>query len=199
MGDSARLAAPRIEEVRRTVTPERWQEVKNVLARALERAPGERDAYLDQACAGDVALRKEVESLLTQQSAAESFLEAPAIEVATKGMAIDQSPSSLVGQQLGSYKIVSLLGAGGMGEVYQAHDTKLGRDVAIKVLPAEFVHDADRLSRFQREARMLASLSHPNIATIHGLEQSDGTHYLVMELVPGKTLAERLTSGALGI
>ena len=83
-----------------------------------------------------------------------------------------------------------------MGEVYQAHDTKLGRDVAIKVLPEAFAHDPDRLSRFQREAKMLAALNHPNIATIHGLEQSGGTSYLVMELVAGETLAERVKAGA---
>src|SRR6202165_79567 len=98
----------------------------------------------------------------------------------------------LPGRRLGPYEILSAIGAGGMGEVYQAHDTKLGRDVAIKVLPEAFAHDADRLSRFQREAKMLASLNHPNIATIHGLEHSDGTHYLVMELVPGDTLQQRV-------
>src|SRR6202521_4007643 len=103
------------------------------------------------------------------------------------------------GTKFGSYEMVALIGAGGMGEVYQAHDTKLGRDVAIKVLPEAFAHDAERLSRFQREAKMLASLNHPNIATIHGLEQSGGTSYLVMELVPGETLAERVKAGALGI
>src|SRR5580692_5762940 len=96
------------------------------------------------------------------------------------------------GTKLGSYEITGALGAGGMGEVYQAHDTKLGRDVAIKILPEAFAHDAERLSRFQREAKMLASLNHPNIATIHGLEQSNGTSYLVMELVSGETLAERI-------
>src|SRR6202049_4898753 len=96
------------------------------------------------------------------------------------------------GTKLGSYEVLSQIGAGGMGEVYQAHDAKLGRDVAIKVLPEAFAHDADRLSRFQREAKMLASLNHPNIATIHGLEQSGGTSYLVMELVSGETLAERV-------
>jgi Tol biopolymer transport system component len=96
------------------------------------------------------------------------------------------------GTKLGPYEIVSLVGAGGMGEVYQAHDTKLGRDVAIKVLPEVFAHDPDRLSRFQREAKMLAALNHPNIATIYGLEQSGGTSYLVMELVSGETLAERV-------
>jgi len=94
--------------------------------------------------------------------------------------------------KLGSYEIVAQIGAGGMGEVYQAHDTKLGRDVAIKVLPEAFAYDPERLARFQREAKMLAALNHPNIATIHGLEQSGGTSYLVMELVSGETLAERI-------
>jgi TolB-like protein len=106
---------------------------------------------------------------------------------------------SLKGRQLGSYKIVSLLGSGGMGEVYQAHDTKLARDVAIKVLPAAFVNDAGRLARFQREARMLAALNHPNIATIHGLEQSDGVHYLVMELVEGRSLDRFIPEGGLPV
>ena len=96
------------------------------------------------------------------------------------------------GTRLGSYELVAQIGAGGMGEVYQAHDTKLGRDVAIKVLPEAFAHDPERLSRFQREAKMLASLNHPNIATIHGLEQANGTSYLVMELVSGETLADRV-------
>src|ERR1700694_2176685 len=103
------------------------------------------------------------------------------------------------GTRLGSYEVVGAIRAGGMGEVYRAHDTKLGRDVAIKVLPEAFAHDADRLSRFQREAKMLASLNHPSIATIHGLEQSGDTSYLVMELVPGETLAERVKAGPLGI
>jgi serine/threonine protein kinase len=96
------------------------------------------------------------------------------------------------GTKLGSYEIRSAIGAGGMGEVYQAHDTKLGRDVAIKVLPEAFAHDPERLARFQREAKMLASLNHPNIATIYGLEQFGDTHYLVIELVPGDTLQQRV-------
>jgi hypothetical protein len=103
------------------------------------------------------------------------------------------------GTKLGSYEVLSQIGAGGMGEVYQAHDTKLGRDVAIKVLPEAFAHDPKRLSRFQREAKMLASLNHPNIATIFGLEQSGDTSCLVMELVSGETLAERVKEGLLAI
>ena len=96
------------------------------------------------------------------------------------------------GTRLGSYELIAQIGGGGMGEVYKAHDTKLGRDVAIKILPEAFAHDAERLARFQREAKMLAALNHPNIATIHGLEQSNSTHYLVMELVLGETLADRI-------
>ena len=96
------------------------------------------------------------------------------------------------GTKLGTYSVLSQIGAGGMGEAYQAHDIKLGRDVAIKVLPEAFAHDPERLARFQREAKMLAQLNHTNIATIYGLEHSDGTHYLVMELVPGDTLQQRV-------
>jgi len=96
------------------------------------------------------------------------------------------------GTKLGSYEITGAIGAGGIGEVYQAHDTKLARDVAIKVLPEAFAHDPERLSRFQREAKMLASLNHPNIATVYGFEHSNSTHYLVMELVSGETLADRI-------
>src|SRR6202047_4705089 len=103
------------------------------------------------------------------------------------------------GTRLGSYEVVSQIGAGGMGEVYRARDSKLGRDVAIKVLPANFVNDPERLSRFQREARMLAALNHANIATIYGLEQCDGVTCLVMELVSGETLAERVRSAPLGV
>jgi eukaryotic-like serine/threonine-protein kinase len=103
------------------------------------------------------------------------------------------------GTLLGPYEILSAIGAGGMGEVYEARDNKLRRNVAIKVLPEAFAHDHDRLARFQREARMLAALNHPNIATIYGLEQSDDVHYLVMELVSGNTLAERLRRGPLAI
>ena len=100
--------------------------------------------------------------------------------------------SLTTGTHLGSYEVVAQIGAGGMGEVYKAHDTKLGRDVAIKILPEAFAHDAERLARFQREAKMLAALNHPNIATIYGLEQSNSTHFLIMELVSGETLAERI-------
>src|SRR5215831_16643259 len=104
-----------------------------------------------------------------------------------------------IGQQLGSYEITLLLGIGGMGEVYRARDIKLKRDVAIKTLPEEFSRDEDRVSRFQREAELLASLNHPHIAAIHSLEQANGSRFLVLELVEGQTLAERMQRGALPI
>ena len=105
----------------------------------------------------------------------------------------------MIGKMLTHYEITSLIGRGGMGEVYLAKDRRLGRDVAIKVLPVEFAQDADRVSRFQREAKLLAILNHPNIASIHGLEESDGTSFLVMELVEGETLAERLKRGPIPV
>ena len=101
----------------------------------------------------------------------------------------------MIGKTLGHYKILEQLGKGGMGEVYRAKDQKLGRDVAIKVLPEEFAQDTDRIARFQREAKLLASLNHPNIAAIHGLEESEGTHFLVLELIEGDTLADRIKNG----
>jgi Tol biopolymer transport system component len=172
------------------MTPERWREIQEKFAAALELQPAERATYLHTACA-DASLRHEVELMIAAHERGDSgFLEPP---VAGNNQPLE------TGAKLGLYTIVAKLGSGGMGEVYQAHDTKLGRDVAIKVLPPAFVHDPDRLSRFQREARMLASLNHPNIATIHGLEQSGGVDFLVMELIPGQTLAQRLSAGSLTV
>ena len=104
--------------------------------------------------------------------------------------------SLIAGSRLGQYEIVTLLGSGGMGDVYRAHDTKLGRDVALKILPESVVHDPDRVARFRREAQVLASLNHPHIAAIYGLEEANGSQFLVLELVEGETLAEKLASGS---
>ena len=114
-------------------------------------------------------------------------------------MVSDPAAAVLAGRRLGVYHLQERIGAGGMGEVYRARDTRLGRDVAIKVLPAAFTADAERLARFEREARVLAALNHPNIATIHGVEESDGVHALVMELVEGPTLADRIAQGPIAV
>src|ERR671934_2665178 len=103
------------------------------------------------------------------------------------------------GSRLGPYEIIAAIGAGGMGEVYRAHDTKLGRNVALKILPESFVHDPDRVVRFRREAQVLASLNHPHIAAIYGLDEANGSQFLVLELVEGGTLADRLKAGPLPI
>lgn len=105
----------------------------------------------------------------------------------------------MIGQTLSHYRIIEKIGAGGMGEVYRARDTKLGRDVAIKVLPEEFAQDKERLDRFEREARLLAQLNHANIATLHGLEEHGGQQFLVMELVEGETLAQRIEGAPLPV
>ena len=165
---------------------------------ALDRDVRERAAFVAAACGDDEALRREVEALLAHAQTAERFLEAPIGEVAAHVLA-DEHGASLVGRQIGSHKILSLLGAGGMGEVYRARDTKLGRDVAIKVVADAFLSDPERLARFEREARVLATLNHPHIGAIYGLEEADGVRGLVLELVEGATLAERLASGPLPI
>jgi eukaryotic-like serine/threonine-protein kinase len=191
LGDGASVAAARDERGGRKVTPERWQEIKPILAGALERPPGDRSAYLKEACA-DSDMRREVDSLLAANGDGDDdgFL-APITRTPWKELSS--------GSKIGAYEIVSRIGAGGMGEVYQARDSALGRSVAIKVLPPDFAADSERLLRFQQEARILASLNHPNIATIYGLEQSDGKPYLVMEFIPGESLAHRLEGGALSL
>src|SRR5262245_52094090 len=133
------------------MTPERWKQIDQLLDSALQQEAGQRAAFLKKACAGDEELRREVESLLAHKEQGGSFIETPAIEAAAKGVAPGQ-PQSLVGRQIGAYKIKSLLGAGGMGEVYRAKDSRLGREVAVKVLPSAFSVDGDRLRRFEQEA-----------------------------------------------
>jgi eukaryotic-like serine/threonine-protein kinase len=133
--------------------------------RVLDCAPEERRAFLEKACDGDHALLEEVESLLRYESDAARFLETPA-PVAAGDLARTPDRSQMVGRQLGPYTIVAPLGPGGMGEVYRAHDSKLGRDVAIKILPSHFTADPERRSRFAREARLLATLNHPHIGAI---------------------------------
>ena len=182
---------------------ERWRRVERVYLSALARKDVERSALLDDLCGGDETLRHDVESLLRVQPAARSFLDTGAMAVAAEMMR-GELGTDLIGQTLDGYTITGRLGAGGMGEVYRAHDSRLGRDVAIKVLPLELANDPDRLSRFDREARALAALNHPNIATIHGIAQTaeaassgqaSAVRAIVLELVEGPTLSERLARG----
>jgi len=177
---------------------ERRRRIEDLCDAALARDVRERAAFVAAACGHDDALRREVESLLAHAQTAERFLEVPIGGVAAHVLA-DHHRASLAGRQIGSHQILSLLGAGGMGDVYLARDTKLGRDVAIKVVANAFLADPERLARFEREALVLATLNHPHIGAIYGLEEAGGVRGLVLELVEGATLAERLASGPLPI
>ena len=178
---------------------ERWQEVERIYHLTLEREASERSTFLVQACAGDEALRREVESLLTYEHQAESFIEEPALEVAARIMAGEHSPIR-AGDRFNQYRILSLLGAGGMGEVYLAEDTSLRRNVTLKFLPAVLTKDKAHLQRFEVEARAVAALSHPNVCIIHEVIQSeDGRHCIVMEYIEGMTLRQRMAQDQIGV
>ena len=155
--------------------PERWQKVEQIYHSALKREPVQRATFLDEACGGDDSLRQEVESLLTQEGATGSFLEAPALEVAARSLAQEQAGSEgdgggMVGKTISRYRVLAKLGAGGMGEVYRAHDERLQRDVALKVLPAHILADETARNRFRKEALALSKLNHPHIATVYDFD-----------------------------
>jgi eukaryotic-like serine/threonine-protein kinase len=180
------------------MTPEHWEQVALLHRAALQQEESRRAAFLHDACAGDEELQSEVESLLAYEGKAESFMEVPALQVVARQFAEKQAVNMVQrsGTKVGPYEILAPLGAGGMGEVYRARDSKLNRDVALKILPAVFSNDAERMARFRREAQVLASLNHPNIGSIYGLEENN-LRVLVLELVEGPTLADRISGGAM--
>jgi serine/threonine protein kinase/Tol biopolymer transport system component len=185
---------------------DRWEQIERLYHAALEREPVAREAFLDEACAGDETLRREVEELLACDISNDSFIQSPAIEIAARAMAADppieassKSMGSLnAGSQISAYQLLSPLGRGGMGEVYLALDTRLGRKVALKLLPAAFTTDADRTQRFALEARAASALNHPNIITVHEIgeaaTESGSLRYIVTEYVEGETLRQRMES-----
>jgi serine/threonine protein kinase/Tfp pilus assembly protein PilF len=167
-----------------------WQQINDLFHAALEREPDERAAFLAHACAGDEGLRLEVESLLASHDPSDSFIASLAPDLAA-GLLAEGQARLATGQSVGNYRVMALLGTGGMGEVYLTEDTRLGRRVALKLLPVQFTREPDRLHRFEREARAASSLNHPNIITIHEVGQVEGQPFIITEFIEGKTLRQQ--------
>src|SRR5437762_10397954 len=173
---------------------ERWKQVNDLFQSAVERAPGERAAFLHEACRGDEDLRREVDSLLTSHERSENFIELPAFQVAPELVTNDRA-GTLVGKVIGHYRIESLIGVGGMGEVYLARDERLGRKIALKLLPDNLTMDETQLSRFKTEARSASALNHPNILTVYEIGAEGNMQFIATEFIEGITLRASLAHG----
>jgi len=178
------------------MTPARLQTIEEIFHAALDCEPDQRSAFLEKTCAGDEVLRGKVEALLASHQEAGSFIETPVAAIAASIVENGQT-DLLIGQMIGHYKISKRIGAGGMGEVYLASDITAGRSAALKLLPTHLTGDAERLKRFQQEARAVAGLNHPNILTVYEVGEDNSTRYIASELIEGETLRQRLTRGSM--
>ena len=173
------------------MTPERWQQIKEIFNSAIQYEPSRRSAFLANACGGDESLRQEVESLIASHAKEGSFIDSPAYEAAAEQI-VNEKAELKPGQVIGSYEIIAFISRGGMGEVYLAQDKRLGRKVALKLLPSSVTKDANRLHRFEQEARAASALNHPNIITIYEIREAAATLMIATEFVEGETLRQRL-------
>src|SRR6476620_8733090 len=180
------------------MTPARFQRIEEIFLAALEQEPEEVSTFLDRACEGDAVLRREVETLLASDQRAGHFIEGSTVGLATK-IIENRQAHSLVGETIGHYKISEPIGTGGMGEVYLATDIVAGRQAALKLLPLQFTADAERLKRFQQEARAVVGLNHPNILTVYEIGEDHSIHYIASELIEGETLRQRLMRGRIEV
>lgn len=176
---------------------EKWQKVREIFEAAIRCRPEDRQKLINEACGEDKSVRGEVESLLSSHDSADSFMETPAI---AKVAAVIEAEKKLdSGKRFGHYEIIKQIGAGGMGEVYLAKDTRLERKTAIKILPGSVAHDEERMQRFVREAKSASALNHPNIITIYEIGETDDTHFIATEYIEGATLRERLKSSPVNL
>ncbi|HEV2829988.1 MAG TPA: protein kinase [Pyrinomonadaceae bacterium] len=179
------------------MTPDRWKQVKEIFHSALQYEPAQRSIFVSSACDGDELLRQEVESLISSHEKDGTFMDSPAYEAAAEMLVNDQELKP--GQKIASYEVLSFISRGGMGEVYLAQDRRLGRKVALKLLPASFTRDTDRLGRFEQEARAASALNHPNIITIYEILKVNAAHVIATEFVEGETLRQRLAHTPLNL
>src|SRR5947199_9491932 len=192
------LALPGAERGRSLMKAERWKQVNDLFQSAVERAPGERAAFLDETCHSDEELRREVESLLSSHERATNFIELPAFEVAPE-LVTNDIAGALVGKVIGHYRIESLIGVGGMGEVYLARDERLGRKAALKLLPDSLTTDQTQLSRFKNEARSASALNHPNILTVYEIGAEGNRQFIATEFIEGITVRASLACGRINL
>lgn len=176
----------------------RLNQVDEIFQAALDLPREKRPAYLKEACAGDADLQREVESLLSSHDRSADFMERPAIE-SDAAVIADELTAANVGESIGHYQVIELIGSGGMGSVYLAADTRTGRKVALKLLPHELSKDQNRVQRFQQEARAVLALNHPNIVTIYEIGQVDGRHFIATERIQGETLRHRLAAKSISV
>jgi len=179
------------------MTPERWQQVKQIFNSAIQYPPQERDSFLSDVCLGDDVLRSEVESLIASHEQSGEFIDQPAYQAAT--WLTNEKSELSVGQKIGTFEVLSFISRGGMGEVYLAQDQRLNRKVALKLLPASFTKDNDRLRRFAQEARAASALNHPNIITIYEIQELNSSHVIATEFVEGETLRQRMNRAPLSL
>lgn len=181
--------------------PERWKQIERIYYKALELEPDRRESFLDQSCDGDAYLRGEVDALLRGKENAGDFIQSPAVELLARQMAseskLPKESHDLAGKKISHYRIIKKIGEGGMGVVYEAKDTRLHRRVALKFLPEKVLNDHHSMIRLKREAWAASALNHPNICTIHDIDESRDHTFIAMELLEGQTLKERIRGGVL--
>ena len=172
--------------------PQRLKQIEDLYHAAMELPPAKREAFIKNSCGDDEDLRRELETLLAVNKSSNNFFASPPLSLAAEMFLQKERRVNLAGREISHYRIIKLLGAGGMGEVYLAEDTKLHRQIALKILTPQFENDVERINRFKKEARAVSALNHPNIITIYAIEETESGNFIATEFIDGLTLRERI-------